>query len=352
MVWRVPIPGNASYDQCMSENAVEERTCRYPGCNLPAEAPDADTGRPPGYCADPGHNPSAAYRARKRLGTADAGAGESRPVDAARQRASEITGQVTGMMEHLGAQLLSLVEEIRTIGDTTAAEVQIEAVNTEAAEMVATAAARASRAEQAQRRAEAERDEADTAATDAIRQNEELTKDIETVRADLAETRERAADAARDLDAAEAEITRLRSELEAANDLQQQTAEERDVLASRLESETQARAAADEKADAEAARAARSETTSQELRTQLEGTQIELERTHEVVAELSGSVASLTVERDAARADIERERIHGEQRVEDLRTTYDRQIDQLREDLARDRQEIRELRTRPRNEDL
>jgi colicin import membrane protein len=46
----------------------------------------------------------------------------------------------------------------------------------------------------------------------------------------------------------------------------------------------------------------------------------------------------LTAEREAARADIERERVHGEQRVKDLHDTYGRQVEQLRDELAQTRQ--------------
>lgn len=52
----------------------------------------------------------------------------------ARQRASEITGQVTGMIELLGQQLTVLVEELRTVRDPEAAEAQIESVTSEATE--------------------------------------------------------------------------------------------------------------------------------------------------------------------------------------------------------------------------
>jgi colicin import membrane protein len=49
-------------------------------------------------------------------------------------------------------------------------------------------------------------------------------------------------------------------------------------------------------------------------------------------------VATLTAEREAARADVERERAHGEQRVKDLHETYSRQIDQLRAELSQARE--------------
>ena len=60
------------------------------------------------------------------------------------------------------------------VGDTEAAEAQIESVTSEAAGQVAAASARASRAEQAQRRAEADRAEADAAAAEATTEAERL----------------------------------------------------------------------------------------------------------------------------------------------------------------------------------
>jgi len=35
---------------------IEQRTCRFPGCERPAVSEDAGTGRPPEYCDDEGHN--------------------------------------------------------------------------------------------------------------------------------------------------------------------------------------------------------------------------------------------------------------------------------------------------------
>ena len=104
---------------------TEQRTCRFPGCARPAVAAEAGTGRLPEYCDDEGHNRAAAWRTRRRLGTEPARSleEEKRPVDAARQRASEIRGQVAGMVEHLGQQLNTLVEELRTAGDPDAAAV-------------------------------------------------------------------------------------------------------------------------------------------------------------------------------------------------------------------------------------
>ena len=128
---------------------TERRICRFPACRRTAADSQSGTGRPPEYCDDSAHNRTAAWHARRRLRTEQSGhaAGmEQRPIDAARQRASELHGQVAGMIEHLNQQLKVLLEELRTVADPEAAELQIDAVTSEAAEQVATAAAHASRA--------------------------------------------------------------------------------------------------------------------------------------------------------------------------------------------------------------
>ena len=72
---------------------------------------------------------------------------EKRPVDAARQRAGQLRGQIAGMAEHLGQQLVALIEKLRIVADPDAAWAQMESVTTEAATQAATAIARTSRAE-------------------------------------------------------------------------------------------------------------------------------------------------------------------------------------------------------------
>jgi hypothetical protein len=57
-------------------------------------------------------------------------------------------------------------------------------------------------------------------------------------------------------------------------------------------------------------------------------------------------VAALTAERDAARADADRERDHGNQRVDDLRTLYERQLDTFRTEIAEARAAGAESRSR------
>ena len=53
-------------------------------------------------------------------------------------------------------------------------------------------------------------------------------------------------------------------------------------------------------------------------------------RDREQAGELRATIATLTAQRDAARADAARESTHGEQRVQDLHATYSRQIADLR----------------------
>lgn len=341
----------------MSENTVEvdERTCRFPGCQRPAMAAEAGTGRPPEYCGDPAHTRASAWRARQRTSENVARVAEARPVDSARQRASEISGQVSGMIEHLGQQLAVLVEELRTVGDPEAAEAQIESVASEAAEQVAGANARATRAEQAQRRAEAEKAEADAAAEEATGTSEELARNLSGIQEELdaaraegerltLELEQATASAATDRELAQAESAGLRADLEAVRAQLTLTERERDAAAERAGTEEQARVAAERRTgaaesrvEAETARADREESAAEEVRGQLAGVRADLEAAREAVSDMRSSVAALTAEREAARADVERERIHGEQRVKDLHETYSRQIDQLRAELTQAR---------------
>ncbi|WP_346925151.1 hypothetical protein [uncultured Arthrobacter sp.] len=338
----------------MSENTVEvdERTCRFPGCQRPAMAAEAGTGRPPEYCDDPAHTRASAWRARQRTSENAARVAEARPVDSARQRASEISGQVSGMIEHLGQQLAVLVEELRTVGDPEAAEAQIESVASEAAEQVAGANARATRAEQAQRRAEAEKAEADAAAEEATRTSEELARNLSGIQEELDAARAEGERLTKELEQADASAATYREQAQAENaglrtDLEKVRAQltlserERDAAVERAGAEERARVAAEQRTgvaesrvEAEVARADREESAAEEARGQLEGVRADLEGAREVVSDMRSNVAALTAEREAARADIERERIHGDQRVKDLHETYSRQIDQLRAELT------------------
>ena len=345
---------------------TEPRTCRYPGCERLAVSADAGTGRPPEYCDDEGHNRAAAWRARRRLAAEPARSveDEKRPVDAARQRAGELRGQVAGMVEHLGQQLTALVEELRTVADPDAAEAQIESVTTEAAERVAAATARASRAEQAQRQSEVERVEADAAAMEASELAEQRQAALAATQQELGEreqalgmvtaeltTVQREAEAQKVQ--VQAELAQLREQLTTVRSRLGETEHARDAAAARAETASAARVEAEERsrgavtrAEDEAARALRAETDLAKIRDQLEQSRAAHDATREEASSLREHLATAIVERDAARNDAERERTHGEQRVSDLRTTHDQQLVQLRLETAELRQEAREQRSR------
>ena len=345
---------------------TEQRTCRFPGCVSLAVSADAGTGRPPEYCDDEGHNRAAAWRARRRLSPEPSRSAEDkkRPVDAARQRAGELRGQVAGMVEHLGQQLTALVEELRTVADPDAAEAQIESVTTEAAERVAAATARASRAEQAQRQAEAERVEADAAAMEASELAEQQQASLTLIQQELGD-REQALDqatveltAARSTAAAQnlqaqGELTQLREQLEAMRMRLGETERERGEATKRTEVASAGRAEAEERArgavaraDDEAARAQRAESDLAKVRDQLDQARTERDAMQEEASSLRGNLTVVSVERDSARTDIERERTHGEQRVSDLRITQEQQLVQVRDELAELRKDAREQRSR------
>lgn len=310
---------------------TDQRTCRFPGCEQPA-VPSDGTGRPPEYCDDPGHTRAAAWRARQKLAEGPRPV-EAYPVDAARQRASMITGQVTGMIEHLGQQLTVLVDELRTVGDPEAVEAQLEAVSSEAAEQVASANARATRAEQTQRRAEAEKAEADAAATEATVALEQLTGTLDQVRLDLAEMTQsrdqliddlaalRAAMAAEQEEAREVQA-QLRSVLAAAQTELRHTVEQRDAALSRADESQRALLAAESRADTATA---------------------EVEHLRSSVSELHGVVAGLTAERDAARGEAQRERVHADQRVADLQVAFEAQLAQRQAETTQAREEAQAL---------
>lgn len=342
----------------------EERLCRFPGCRRPAIASEG-TGRPPEYCDDSTHTRGAAWRARQRLtGATPASRDEARPVDAARQRASEIRGQVAGMAELLESQLRAIVEELRIVADPEAAEAQLEAMSSETAEQVAAANARATRAEQAQRRAEAERTEADAAAMEATEEATALSAQLASVQEQLtgaaAERDLVLADLAVAQDAAaarERELLALVSQLEEGQALAQRLLEqvtaERDGALARADTARAAQAEAEERArgavrsaEAETKRATRAEAATEKAAVRLEKSLAQVEALGRDLADLRAQAATLAAERDAARADAAREREHGDQRVGDLVAAHERAMTGLQADVERTRADAREQRTR------
>ena len=80
-------------------------TCKYPGCEATPERA-AGPGRPPEYCADPGHNKVTAWRERKRLADAERGvtttdADTEQPVTMARVPGAEILREMRALADKL-----------------------------------------------------------------------------------------------------------------------------------------------------------------------------------------------------------------------------------------------------------
>lgn len=326
------------------ETASDVRLCRFPDCSQHAAPSESGAGRPPEYCDDPAHNRAAAWRARqaqRSSGAAD-DKGADRPVDSARQRASEIRSQVSGMIEHLEGQLRVLVEELGTVGDLDAAEAQAESVASDAAEKVASAAARATRAEQAQRRAEAERTDADILAAEAMERSELLESElaqvregsavIETERLQLVEELAAAvANAKTDRESSRHEVAGLEAELTTMRERLAEVQRDQATTAAQLADMTATARAAEGRATAAAAtvaatteRAERAEAEVQSVQNKVDVLRGELTAERDRVGAVTSQVAVLTIERESALAAVVREREYADQRVEDLRATFER----------------------------
>ena len=340
---------------------AERRICRFPGCRRPAADSQSGTGRPPEYCDDSAHNRTSAWHARRRLRTEQLGQApgvDERPVDAARQRASQIHGQVAGMVELLDQQLKGLLEELRTVADPEAAELQIEAVTSQAAEQVATAAARASRAEQAQRGAEAERADADAAAEEAAALSEQLRTGLDVARQRLAEAEterdrviaeladvhaavdaERTQSAAKSIDLVEKLTVAQARLVEAHGDRDAAIRRAEAAMVAQSEAEERSRNAV-ERAGAESARAARAEDAVESVRRGLAQADRKAADLRDEVSDLRGKLATMTAQRDAAVHEAEREEAHGHQRVDDLRARHEEENRRQRDELVELRVEL------------
>ncbi|TFV52086.1 hypothetical protein [Blastococcus sp. TF02A-35] len=256
------------------------------------------------------------------------------------------------MVEHLGQQLQGLLEELRTVADPEVAELQIEAAASQAAERVATAEARASRAEQAQRRAEAERAEADAAAEEASALSEQLGTGLESARQRLAEVQAERDGAIAELADAHAAVEgeRQKSAAELADVAQRLTVTEarlveahggRDAATQRAEAAMVAQSEAEERfrnaverIDAESKRAVRAEEAVESLRRDLALAERRAADFHAEVGDLRGKLATMTTERDAAVRGAEREKAHGEQRIDDLRAGHEEEHRRLQAEFS------------------
>ncbi|MBK8436748.1 MAG: hypothetical protein IPL37_09595 [Austwickia sp.] len=198
-----------------------------------------------------------------------------------------------------------------------AAEAQIEAVTSDAAEQIAAATARAVRAEQAQRQAMADTQEADAAASEATARVVELEAVLTQVRAEMAQLQDEHEQVRGARDAVGEELGQARGP--SATPLRRRVGGWSATLLWRVRSSrwhiSRPRPPS------------RPPRRSGSMWTGLAPISM---RCASVLGSSDESLATITAERDAARAEVERERAHGDQRVSDLHETYTRQIADLR----------------------
>src|SRR5882724_1430828 len=135
----------------MAQPAATGTACKYPGCPQPADQAPGP-GRPPGYCADPAHNKVSAWRERRRLAAAEAGAvttaaDSEQPVTMARISGAELLRQMGDLGDRLAGIAGQLTSTAATLADPTAAEAEVESARTAAEQRAASAEARAAAAE-------------------------------------------------------------------------------------------------------------------------------------------------------------------------------------------------------------
>src|SRR6266700_3145796 len=147
-------------------------TCKFPGCaNPPAPAGDGP-GRKPGFCIDPAHTATNAWRERQRLdaiargekstGT-DTPASET-PVTMARISSTELLREIKAEGDKLAATFDRLRREAATLADPGAMAAEIEHVKTAANRRAAAAEEERAAAEARALAAETLRTAADQAA--------------------------------------------------------------------------------------------------------------------------------------------------------------------------------------------
>lgn len=290
--------------------------CRYPWCRNPAEASEATTGRPAGFCdlekpdGTRAHTKGSAFRERKRLEAEAAGgvaaavpaivsdADETRPHQTASLRGAALLDAVRAdaKAEHAAAasrlaKWEHLVEQLMVIADPEAAGVDIETVRSAAAEEVAKAEGALARETKARISAEeklaitkADLEEAEAA---IVEFDAEKTRQLQD-----AQTRIEAAEAGRDAAVAEAEaaktkaaediaaaaeanraqLERVRAEAAAAVKAAQDEASAKAAAAAEASRLVQEKATA----DVEAARAAQAHAENEKVRAE---TRAEMEKT-------------------------------------------------------------------------
>ncbi len=282
--------------------------CHYPGCTR-VRRPDPATGRPTRYCGEadpdggPVHTPASAWKARNAQRDAAVTTQEpsnaAAPVSLARATLEQRLEQLPEKFGELREYLDSLLAGIREAGDVEAAGAEVEDAHRDALTKVTEADRRTAAAERNARLAE-ER------AADAERDRQEADALVEDAMSEMARIR----------DETTAEVARIRAEAEAAiNRAQEQVTEAEDehrrLLAERDTQLEQARqdvttaqvaaAAAQSGHQAADAEAARERQAAAELRAELEQVRRDADSTRQ---RLQAQVESARDAQQVAAADI------------------------------------------------
>src|ERR1700722_9110232 len=312
-----------STHQRVGRGAMTEQTdtgtCKYPGCDqLARQAPK--TGRPPGYCDNTEHTGVTAWRERKRLAAVERGVTTSaaeteQPVTMARVAGTDLLRQMSVLASTMTSTAGRLIEAVETIGDTKAAEAEVESVR-------AAAERRAVTAEDERAAAELRVVDADQRAATADEAADLMSEHLAAEVARAREAHDRLAEATA---AHAAELERIREETQARIALAE---EDRDSSIAAAEA---AKAAAIRAADA---RAEQAEARAQEAIAQARA---EAEALVRVASEARDQALAQTAQADQRTAAAEARAEDARAEAARVREDAAREAGQLRADAARER---------------
>ena len=178
-------------------------TCKFPGCGNPPAPAGGGAGRKPGFCTDPAHNATSAWRERQRLDAvargeknpgADTPASET-PVTMARISGTELLRQLKEEAGKIAATFDRAIREVGTLADPEAVDAEMDHVKTTAARQVAAAEEDRAAAEARAVAAEAIRAAADQAAESMAAQLADMTEQLADAQARAAAARDQLAEA-------------------------------------------------------------------------------------------------------------------------------------------------------------
>ncbi|MFF0429967.1 hypothetical protein ACFYUJ_37060 [Streptomyces sp. NPDC004520] len=181
-------------EQTITPEAEQEPLCRYPDCPRPPAPKDpTQTGPAPKYCSNPDHNPITAFRAKqkkqKTVGAVSPAikVDEERPVSSAAAGAASVGETLIELLRKLVADLPQYVQLLEVIGDTEAAELQVNHIQAQAQSAITQAQQEASaerkksaRLEKLLAQARDDAEEANGAAAEAVEQLDAARQHFET----------------------------------------------------------------------------------------------------------------------------------------------------------------------------